>query len=123
MVLGFWHEVILSKYLRNKSVVEWLREGSRKWFGGFNIWRALTLSLTIITDWLVWKPGNGRYIKIGADPMVGSHTYFQLSRNLIFLLKAQGLEFLAQVGTLDLESTRHTRWINAEALGLEGELK
>ena len=43
--------------------------------------------------------------------------------NLIFLLKAQGLEFLAQVGTLDLESTRHTRWIKAEALGLEGELK
>jgi hypothetical protein len=91
MVPGLWHEVILRKYLRKKSVVEWLREGSRKWSGVSNIWRALTSSLTIITDWLVWKPGNGRDIRIGADPLVGSHTYFQLSRNLIFLLKAQGI--------------------------------
>jgi len=53
MVPSLWHEVILSKYLRKKSVVEWLRKGSRKWYGGSNIWRALTSSLTIINDWLV----------------------------------------------------------------------
>jgi hypothetical protein len=123
MVPGLWHEVIVSKYLRKKSVVEWLRQGSRKWTGGSNIWRALTSSLTIINDWLVWKPGDGRDIRIGIDPMVGSHTYYQLSRNLILLLKDLGLEFLAQVGTVDLENSRHTGWIKAEALGLEGDTK
>jgi hypothetical protein len=55
--------------------------------------------------------------------MVGSHTYFKLSRNLILALKAQGIEFLAQAGTFDLEDTRHTRWKKVEALGLEGEQK
>jgi hypothetical protein len=70
---------------------------------------------------LVWKPGNGRDIRIGVDPLVGSHTYFKLSRNLILVLKAQGIEFLAQAGNLDLENTRHSRWKKAEDLGLEGE--
>jgi hypothetical protein len=98
MVPGLWHEVILKKYLRKKSVVAWFREGRKSWSGISNIWRALTSSLSIITDWLVWKPGNGRDIRIGVDPMVGSHTYFKLSRNLILALKAQGIEFLAQAG-------------------------
>jgi hypothetical protein len=55
--------------------------------------------------------------------LVGSHTYFKLSRNLIFLVKALGIEFLAQVGILDMEGTRHIGWKKAEDLGLEGEKK
>jgi hypothetical protein len=45
--LGLWHEVILKKYLKNKSVIEWLREGKKNWNGISNIWRALTSSLSI----------------------------------------------------------------------------
>jgi hypothetical protein len=29
MVLGLWHEVILKKYLRKKSVKDWFREGKK----------------------------------------------------------------------------------------------
>jgi hypothetical protein len=123
MVPGLWHEVIVNKYLRKKSVAAWLRQGSRKWSGGSNIWRALTLSLNIINEWLVWKPGDGRDVRIGSDPMVGSHNFYQLSRNLISKLKDLGFEFLAQVGTVDLENSRQTGWIKAEVLGLEGDLK
>jgi hypothetical protein len=83
MVPGLWHEVIHKKYLKKKIVVEWFREGWKNWNGISNSWRALTSSLTIITDWLVWKPGNGRDIRIGVDPMFGSHSYYKLSRNLI----------------------------------------
>jgi hypothetical protein len=72
---------------------------------------------------LVWKPGNGRDIRIGADPMVGSHSYYKLSRNLILTLKAQGIEFLAQAGSSDLEVSNHTSWKKDETLGLEGEQK
>jgi len=32
---------------------------------------------------------------IGFDPMIGAHTYYKMSRNLILALKAQGIEFLA----------------------------
>jgi hypothetical protein len=59
-------------------------------------------------------------IRIGVDPMFGSHTYYKCSRNLLYILKAQGIEFLAQVGTIDLEHTSHIRWKKAETLGLEG---
>jgi hypothetical protein len=55
--------------------------------------------------------------------MVGSHTYFKLSRNLIFALKAQGIEFLVEAGTFDLEDTSHTSWKKDDILGLEGEQK
>jgi hypothetical protein len=68
MVHGLWHEVVLKKYLRKKSVVDWFREGRKNWVGISNIWRALTSSLPIITEWLAWKPGNGKDIKIGVDP-------------------------------------------------------
>jgi hypothetical protein len=61
MVLGLWHEVILKKYLNKKTVVEWFKEDRKNWVGISNIWRALTSSMSIITDWLVWKPGNNKY--------------------------------------------------------------
>ena len=77
MVLGLWHEVIMKKYLQKKTVEEWFRQGRKNWNGTSNIWRALTSSLSIITDWLVWKPGNGRDIGIGDDPMVRSHIFYK----------------------------------------------
>jgi len=95
MLPSLWNEVIMKKYLKNKTVEEWFGQERKKWNGTLNIWRALTSSLTIITDWLVWKPESGSDIKIGADPMVGSHTFYKLSRNLILTLKAQGIEYLA----------------------------
>jgi hypothetical protein len=79
---GLWHEVVVKKYLKKKSVVEWFREGRKNWMGTSNTWRALITSVPIITDWLAWKPGNGKDIRIGVDPMIGAHTYYKLSRNL-----------------------------------------
>jgi hypothetical protein len=38
-------------------------------------------------------------------------------------LKAQGIEFLAQAGSIVLEGLSFTRWKKEESLGLEGELK
>jgi hypothetical protein len=123
MIPGLWHEVIIKKYIKKKIVIEWFREGKKNWNGASNIWRALTSSLAILTDWLVWKPGNGRDIRIGVDPLIGSHTYYKLSRNLISVLKEKGIEFLAQAGTGSMENTRHTSWKKAELLGLDGELR
>jgi len=95
MVPGLWHDVIIKKHLKKKTMEEWFMQGRKNWAGTSNFWRALTSSVSIITYWLVWKPGNGRDIRIGDDPMVGSHTYYKLSRNIIFALKEQGIEFLS----------------------------
>jgi hypothetical protein len=71
----------------------------------------------------VWKLGNGRDIRIGVDPMVGLHTFYKLSRNVILTLKAQGIDYLAQEGTNVLEGLIFTRWKKEESLGMEGGLK
>jgi hypothetical protein len=50
MVPRLWHEVVHKKYLKNKIVIEWFREGRKKLYRISNCWRALTTSLPIITD-------------------------------------------------------------------------
>jgi hypothetical protein len=77
----------------------------KNWFGISNIWRALISSLLILTEWLVWKPGNGRDIRIGVDPMVGSQHYYKLSGNLITTLKQKGIISLANVEIEDVENS------------------
>ena len=71
----------------------------------------------------MWKPGNGKDIRIGVDPLIGSHTYYKLSMNLIYVPKTQCIEFLAQAGTVNLENTSHTSWKKDAILGLVGEQK
>jgi hypothetical protein len=122
MVPGLWHEVIMKKYLRKKSVTGWFREERKSWSSISNIWRSLTSTTPIITNWLAWKPSDGKDIRIGTDPIVGSHSYYKLSRNLIHTLKLLGIEFLAQVRNLDMDELRHTSWKNVESLGLVGEI-
>jgi len=108
MMPGLWHEVMIKKYIKKKTVEEWFRQGRFSRSGSSNLWRALAASLSIITYWLVWKPGSGRDIRIGSDPMAGSHTYYKLSKNLILNLKAQWIEFLTQVGTSEVEDINFT---------------
>jgi hypothetical protein len=55
--------------------------------------------------------------------MVGSQSYFKLSKNLISVLQAQGINFLAQVGTYDIEDPSIRRWKKEDTFGLEGGLK
>jgi hypothetical protein len=112
MTQGLWHEVVVKKYLKKKSVVDWFRERRKNWVGISNIWRELITSLPIITDWLAWKPGNGKDIRIGVDPMKGAHSYY----NLVLALKAQGIEFLAQEGIQEGEHIMASRWKLAEDL-------
>jgi hypothetical protein len=99
MMPGLWHEVIMKKYLKRKTVEKWFRQGRKNWNGTSNFWRALTSSVNIISNWLVWKPGSGRDIRIGVDPMIGSHYFYKLSENLILLLKEQGITCLAHAGS------------------------
>jgi ribonuclease HI len=123
MLPGLWHEVILQKYLKRKTVESWFRQGRKKWNGISNFWRALTSSMNIISDWLVWKPGSGRDIRIGADPMVGTHSFYKLSEDLCILLKEQGITCLAHAGSNTQEGLNPTRWKTVDTLGLEGALK
>jgi hypothetical protein len=55
------------------SMNECLRKGNSNVKGMSNCWKTLSDSLSIITDWLAWKPGNGKDIRVCLDPLIGSH--------------------------------------------------
>jgi hypothetical protein len=71
----------------------------------------------------VWKLGNGEDIRIGVDPLIGSHTYYKVFENLISVLKEKDIKFMAQAKTCSMENTYDTRWKNDDLLGLDGVLK
>ena len=123
MFFDLWHEVMIKKYINNKTMEEWFRQRRFSWSGSSNFWRALTASLSIIINWSVWKLGNGMVIRIGSDPLVGSHTYYKLSKSPILNLKALGIESLAQAGTSEVEDITFTRWKKDEPPGLVGDQK
>jgi hypothetical protein len=88
---GLWYEVINKKHLKIIYVIDWLRKGKTIVKGMSNCWKALYDSLTIVTDWLAWKPGTGKDIRVGLDPLIGSHYYYKLSESLISLLHSKGI--------------------------------
>jgi len=103
----------MQKYLKKITVEKWFRWGRKNWNGSSNFWRALTSSVNIITDWLVWKPGSGGDIRIGFDLMVGSHSFYKLSENLKLLLKEKGITCLAHA-RIDVQvGNMSTRWKKA----------
>jgi hypothetical protein len=123
MMPGIWHEVIIKKYLQKKTVEEWFRLEKIYSTGSSNFWRALTLSLPVISDWLSWKIGNGKTVHLGVDPIVVCHNFYKLSTNLTVALKEQGVTYLAQAGEGYVEDTAHNSWKRDEILGLEGDKK
>jgi hypothetical protein len=87
--------VIHKKYLKKKLVVEWFREERKNLKGISNCRRALTASFPIIIDWLAWKLRNGWDIRIGVDPVIGTQSFYKLSKNLISTLHSNVIKLLA----------------------------
>jgi len=65
---GLWHEVIIKKYLKRLFVNDWLRKGNSSVKGMLNCWKAFYDSLSIVIDWLAWKPRTRKDIRVGLDP-------------------------------------------------------
>jgi hypothetical protein len=59
--------------------------------GMSNCWKSLIDYIPIVTNWLAWNPGNGKEIRLGSDPMIGSHSYYKLSESLVSTLHSKGI--------------------------------
>ena len=68
---GIQSHIIKHKYLKNRSVDDWLRLHNFTVQGYSYIWNGFIRSLTWITKYLGWKVGYGKRIRIGVDPMTG----------------------------------------------------
>jgi hypothetical protein len=83
-----------------------------------NCWKALIDSMPIVTDWLAWKPRNGRDIRVGLDLLIGSHYYYKLSESLVSTLHSKGIFNLYQVASLDTGFAHGFNWKTIELLDL-----
>ena len=85
------------KYLKNKSVVEWLCSHKFTVLGTSHIWNGFIKELSWITSCLGWKVGDGKSIKVGSDPAVGSCSDYSLPDDLISYLGDYGITYLSDV--------------------------
>jgi hypothetical protein len=72
---------MMSKYFAGKMVEEWVHAPHKPVANCFIVWKALVDSFPLIGNWLVWKIGNEKRIRIGEDPWEGSEGNFNLSSN------------------------------------------
>jgi hypothetical protein len=71
-------------------MIEWLRNPRKQRSQGSTGWNAMMDAYQLIGDWLCWKIGNGRKIRIGEDPWIGGGEAFKLSNILVEELHSKG---------------------------------
>ena len=81
----------------------------------------MVLAFPQVGNWLAWLVGNGREVRVGEDPWLGSGESFKLSKGLVLKLRSLGIFTLNQAFSLSLQ--RETLWKNSEDLGLEEGLR
>ena len=68
---GIWFNVLSVKYLKNLSVVSWIRSKAFSVRGVSVIWKGFIHSLSWLGGGLTWHVGNGETIRVGLDLIVG----------------------------------------------------
>ena len=118
---GSWHNILISKYLKHLSVIEWLRNKRFSTRRVSIIWRGFIQSLPWLGSHLAWQVGDGKNILIGLDPIIGAHTSYILPDDLRTYLVDLEICTLAQAHNL-LPDAQHY-WYTANELGLAGSWK
>jgi len=76
---SLWKQVVTQKYIRPRSLEEWIRLPTRSHQGASVIWKVVVSSFHVIRDGLAWSVGNGQRVKTGEDPWVGCDQQHLLS--------------------------------------------
>jgi hypothetical protein len=61
------------------------------------VWKALVEAFPLVGDWVVWKIGDGKKVRVGEDPWLGAGNYFRLSPPLIQSLRNNNIHSLHDV--------------------------
>jgi hypothetical protein len=118
---GLWNLVLKKKYLKGIYLTSWLCKEEYKFQVASFIWKIFMGSLPIIKQWLAWSIGCGKQIMIGLDPFIRCNASFRLSDSLIQHLNNLHIFSLAQTTLPNAPGTQQS-WLNANHLGLSGEM-
>ena len=118
---NLWHQVIISKYLKSKSIVSWLRDENFNVRGASMIWNGFLNTLSWLGKCLAWHVGNGQDILVGVDPIIGTHSLSDLPLGL--------RDYLEDFGIVSLNHAHntlpglHNYWYSTEDLDIVGDWK
>lgn len=115
-----WRSIIKDKYFKGKSTLQWLRSSNGGYKGASCIWDGLFTALPVIKRWLVWQPGNGRYIHLGEDPIIGGPVSYKLSPFLLHSLHSRGYFRLHHGAAATTSAFAPTVWLSTNQLGFIG---
>jgi hypothetical protein len=90
-----WKKVLKEKYLSHMSVQNWIRSATFKYHSTSKVWNSLLKVISLIINWLSWKPGSGHLIDLGMDRVLGIGEASILSDSLLNTLKQKGVYVLA----------------------------
>ena len=78
-----WHQVLINKYLKNISLVDWIQGKKFISHGGSVIWSGFLQTLPWLGRGLAWQVGSGNNILLGIDPIVGASNSLSLPTRLL----------------------------------------
>ena len=67
-----WGMVILSKYCSGTCLTDWIRNRDKTFKNGSIGWKTMILAYALVENWIAWKIGDGRQVRVGEDPWAGS---------------------------------------------------
>lgn len=88
---SLWGRVMATKYIPGLSFVEWFRRPQKLVANSSIGWKALVGAFPLIGDWTVWQIGNGKSVRIGANPWLGAGAGYKLFEELIEYLNDHGI--------------------------------
>jgi len=87
---SLWTRVLSHKYMALDSIEDWVRNPEKSHKGGSVIWKAVVSAFQVVENYLVWKFGNGRKLRIGEDPWSGCDSQHLIYEHLIMELRLKG---------------------------------
>jgi hypothetical protein len=79
------------KYFVGESIIDWIRDPRKTVSNSSIVWKALDNAFPIIDSWIAWKIGNGKNIRVGLDPWVGSSENYRLPEATLASLHEAGV--------------------------------
>lgn len=81
----------------------------------------MVLAFPLVEKWLVWKVGNGNFVRLGQDTSVGCKENFCFPRNIVSALRDKGYFYISQIADNENSSIWRKALLSAERLGLIGD--